>query len=735
MQYDSYEQKIQKIARLIKPIFKHLIKITIAISLVLLTVATLLATKGIITVNAAPNYSSEIYYGDELKYSASAFLSDVEYEYSEADKEAWTKEFPKDPGTYKVRAVAEATFGYRYGEASIFTIKPRPVTIEIESDTVRYGDSPVAVGGLLNGDTLAEVDFWYNEDKTVTKVDVDSVKIVDTNGNDITPRYRISSKESGIKFTKRPFTIAVETVSRVYNGAALSSEEYSTYGTLAEGDRLDVSFSAEITEVGSVENVAQYKIFNEKDVDVTELYDITYRSGYLTVLKRHVSYQTGSVSVVYDGSFHESQECELTSETELVEGHTLKTENWGGLKLSGMIENTADYCIVDGEGNDVTSNYEISIEWGKIVVSQRPITLQTLTYNDYYDDQTHAAEEYLILGEYGLAENQRIEVSGWQSIHEVGSLENSIAYAIIDEENNDVTEQYSITPDFGELVVKPRPIVVVTPSKSWIYDGKSYVYNTLTVDTSRGYDLCEGHAFEKYAWSIFCDAAPEEENIVLFNIIKDKLYDVGANYDITYDYGTVTVQKRPITVKTYGVNKVYDGNVFTNDKVYVDTTGGKLGLCDYHDFMVTYPVPEFKNVISSAKNEIDFEIIGDGRVVTDNYDITCEYGTVNITPRNITVKTNGYTGVYDGLEHWDDAVSIDTARSPYKLCAEHSFFVQSYPVFKDVVSAAENKVKFIIVSGENNENVTDNYNITYQYGTFTISKRIVRLQTKAQSWV
>ena len=94
MQYDNYEQKIQKIARFLKPIFKHFIKITVSLAVLVAATVTLLAMRGNITVSATESFNTELIYGEELQYSASAFLSNVEYEYRAEGSEEWTKDFP-----------------------------------------------------------------------------------------------------------------------------------------------------------------------------------------------------------------------------------------------------------------------------------------------------------------------------------------------------------------------------------------------------------------------------------------------------------------------------------------------------------------------------------------------------------------------------------------------------------------------------------------------------------------
>ena len=116
MQYDNYELKIQKIEKFFKTVFRHLGKIITVVALMMAATATLLAIRGNITVATEGNVL-DVVYGEAPQYEAKAFLSDVEFEYCSVDSEDWSKETPQAPGKYYIRAVAKATFGYRYSDS------------------------------------------------------------------------------------------------------------------------------------------------------------------------------------------------------------------------------------------------------------------------------------------------------------------------------------------------------------------------------------------------------------------------------------------------------------------------------------------------------------------------------------------------------------------------------------------------------------------------------------------
>ena len=140
MQYEKYELKIQKIERFFRFVFRHLGKIITVCSLMVATTIGLLAAKG--TVTPVEGLSMEVFYGETFRYEATAFMSDVEYEYAPLGSDEWSSEVPLVPGEYQVRAVAKATFGYRYGAPETFTIKKKPMLVSITSSGVHYGSEP-----------------------------------------------------------------------------------------------------------------------------------------------------------------------------------------------------------------------------------------------------------------------------------------------------------------------------------------------------------------------------------------------------------------------------------------------------------------------------------------------------------------------------------------------------------------------------------------------------------------
>ena len=89
----------------------------------------------------------------------------------------------------------------------------------------------------------------------------------------------------------------------------------------------------------------------------------------LNVLPKSIEVSTESITKVYDGTPLVSTKVYLG--TALVEGHTLHASANGAITGVGYVQNGLDYCyILDKEGNDVTENYTIKINYGTLRITR-----------------------------------------------------------------------------------------------------------------------------------------------------------------------------------------------------------------------------------------------------------------------------------------------------------------------------------------------------------------------------
>ncbi len=711
MQYDNYDLKMQKVAKVFKLILKLIPVVVIIGALITAMVATLLATKGIIKVDEEP-FPTEIVYGDELGYNASAFLSKVDYEYSKAGTGDWSRDFPTAPGSYRVRAVAKATFGYRYGAEASFTISERPITVEVAEGNVIYGEAPKLSADLAFGDKITEAEFTYNGDRTSAEAIVSSLKIEDEKGNDVTASYIIAVKEGAIKTLKRPVTLDSLSAEKVYDGEVLTSEKYEiSAGTLAYSDTAEISFTASVTDAGETANSFGYKFLDADGGDVTKYYTVVVNEGVLKVTARPITVATSDASVIYDGKAHSQAGYELTDGMGLVEGHTIEEISYSSITSVGNSENVLTLAIRDGEGRDVTNNYGVSSDWGTLTVTKRPITVKTESFSNVYNGKSQKAHSYDIISEYGLCEEHILKGSDWAHIVNVGELENSFTARIYDGES-EVTQNYEITYEKGTLSVTPREITVTTESPRYEYIGEMRSHVAIVIS---GMGLVENHLTEIYNETVVLDAG-EYENKLEIRIYKDKT-EVTDNYKIDYVYGTVVVDKRPVTVITgSSENILYDG------KQHHNTGYDSQQLIKGHSIEVR----ESAAIIDVGERENEFisYVILDGEKndVTKNYDVTFENGILSVIKRPVLIFTDSAEKIYDGKVLTAPDWVVSDKKHP--LVDGHTLDATAPTGSQKNAGSSPNTYEGgVIIRDGDGRDVSANYDIELAVGTLTVHKR------------
>ncbi len=712
MQYEKYEAKVKKIADVLKSIFRHMTKIIICTSVVLVITAALLATKGIIV--SAESCPEEITYGEELGYSAKAFLSKVKYEYKLKGSDEWTENEPTLPGEYRVRAAAKALFGYRYSDEESFILKPKELTVGIVNGGIIYGSDPVIVADTVYEDSVVCDGFVYNEDRTSVVADIDSVKVLNSRGDDVTSCYVIKTESGDIYFIDRPITVTVPDSTRVYDGTPLTSSEYKlSAGTLAEGDRLFVTFSASITDAGTVRNSVDYYILNGLSEDVTEKYSVTLNEGNLTVTRRDIIIETASLEVVYDGTEHSRREYYVSGGLGLAKGDSISVNGWTSLGEVGSSENYFGYNIFNSDGEDVKANYSITEKLGTLTVNKRPITVSTGSVSTVYDGDKHYSSDFTVKGDYGLAPSHTAVAVDWDTYIDVGSFENRIELEISDAYGEYITDNYSISYEYGSIEITKRSLAVTTGSESFVYD-----------DTEQGcYDLTDtglavGDEINVYRYSTFVEAGVYE-NAIEFGIYDfERGKDVTANYEITVTNGTVTIERRAITVKSADKKWTYDGYTHYEDSVVVSGQGLAYGHSTRIDTKT-----ELK-AVSKRQNVLTVSVFRADTDVSANYIINYEYGTVEVEVREITVVSEDAEKIYDGEPLY--------RREPYiaDFPTIHTFKVISSTSITDAGTAANVIEKYDILD-ESGESVLSNYSVKLIDGSLTVKKRPIIITTES----
>lgn len=728
MQYDHYRDKVKRFAGILGKMYAHMTLIIIALVALTLAVTALVATKGLLV--AESDCPSEVVYGEKLDFKASFMTAVTRYEYRASGSSTWSEEKPVFPGDYQVRAYGKTASGTRtYTKIYDFTIVPRELVLEIRDKTVEYGEMPRVTAKLAKGDILScEAAFSdWGTTSTTAYADLSTLRITDKKGNDRLPGYTVSDVTyTPVTVKPRSLTVTVQDASKVYDDTALSFDGYEiSKGTLLAGDNLVALFRDTLVDAGTKTNTPTLHIYNAEGRNVTGMYNITVKSGKLTVEKRSLIIRTESASYVYSGYAAEHYGYTLDPSTPLVAGHYLKVKSAASLLDCGSVENALTFDVRNRSGGDESHNYSLFVEAGTLTVTPREVIVHTQSGVLVYDG-TEQTYPYVTV-ENGVGDEYRVTKA--TSLRDVGSATNHLTVEFYRGDKN-ITSNYIIRGyTFGEITVERRPIHVVMADDSKIYDGTPLKAGRFTeVSSGTGYGLAKGHSLSlKAEGSVLFGTAENRYVEGSARILDAEKKDVTHNYLITAEDGTLTVKPRPLTVSSPNESKVYDGRPLSANSWEI-VSGSLLPGHQLNAALTGATITDVGAVDNGFRQDLTRVVdTATGQDVTKYYEINYAVGILEIMPRPITVQTFSGEWMYDGMTH---------SGTQQLLLAEGTLAAGQYLVNQSseptVITNAgtrENRQEAGVLSSTGDQ--THNYCITYRYGTLTVTKRPITVRVKS----
>lgn len=624
------------------------------------------------------------------------------------------------------------------------TIEPRSITVSPESVSKVYngkaleGEGAVlTVGSLVMGHEISLLEGAIsgsgsdvNIDGYRLTIDVSKIKITDGD-DDVTCNYDITAGEGTLHILPRPVTITTGSKTWVYNDEAYSFGDFeiSPDTPVVEGHVFTVYNHTYITDVGHTEN---YLTFTVKDADgkgvSTDNYEITLECGTLKVEPRPVKITTASTQWTYNDEEFFDKGFEISPETPVVDGHVFSVDSYATITNVGEVDNTLTFNINDKYGDPVdTGNYEFVISEGKLRVDKLQIFINTDSEEWVYDSEAHSSANASI---DGLLNGHNAEITQTATIRYVGEIDNILTYMIF-KDNVDVTENYDIIYTFGKLKITKATLNIETLSSDRVYDGTEHYYMDYR---QSGIGINDKIQIKSHTSII--DVGVVDNVITIAVTDKHSGKDVTDNYNIEYDYGILAITPRPITVRPANVSKYYDEVSIGGNGVIDCTepvTGVLAGLVRGHTIRA--------DVEGSGLNAGVYDLtVKDDKVqifdknnndVTHNYEITIEKGTLTINPRPAVISTESAEKLYDG-----EPLTCERFQS-YLLPGHKVSTIVFTGVATEPLVEVKNTVdeaKTVILNA-NNEDITSNYAIEYDYGTLIIKALEFTLTTPDKSWI
>ncbi|MCR5670327.1 MAG: hypothetical protein K6G10_04915, partial [Butyrivibrio sp.] len=376
----------------------------------------------------------------------------------------------------------------------------------------------------------------------------------------------------------------------------------------------------------------------------------------------------------------------------------------------------------------------------------RNLSIEAVTKSKEYDAGPHTVADT----EYSIAAGSLADGDSIRSIDvynageatRVGETESSKAKDIVikNSANADVTSDYAVTYIDGELTFTKRSITITAKDHNKTYDGTALTAGVPSIvmslsDSNNNYytvgtpGLATGDKVSSITVSGSqltngsSDATPQAARIVHAGV------DVTGCYDITYVPGTLSVQKRNITLTAKNHSKVYDGTPLSYSGTYnadesLYTIGGQ-GLGEGDEVISFTLTGSITDAGEAPLVPSDLLIKAGDEDRTGNYNITYVNGKVKVTNAGLTVTAKEISKEYDKapLTYSDKTLSEKLAAVTLTgLNAGDE--VTAITLTGSITNAGERAlVPSAVTISRGGEDVTESYTINYVNGKLIIDKR------------
>ena len=407
-------------------------------------------------------------------------------------------------------------------------------------------------------------------------------------------------------------------------------------------------------------------------------YFILLSTGAINKGNVNITFNVSDVSKEYDGEALYPTEVVVDESTKanLPEGYTYSFVSLVSQTKPGETTSQTNIKILDKEGKDVTSNYLIQINEGKISVSKRAIELtftsDSVTYqgSPYTEMDINDVNSKLLAGDkvtavyttdpsYTYKDNEDITIDD--------ILESVQIYNLLGE---NVSDYYEITPRLGSYGIEKKILTISTISASKVYDGEPLTLANTKISNLIIEGLVEGHTVVSvdFQSDSITNVGKIEMNIIIESSFEIVIRDEEGN-DVTNEYqlrfnedpGTLEVTPAKLVVSAK------DETIALGDEIpselnwtYSGFVGGDTESVIESSF--TYTVDYDQNDPLTGTYEIEL-----GVVSAENYEIEYKNPTLTVTKKELIVTAKPLTITYgDPLRDYTGDNPLSSEGAKYK---------------------------------------------------------------------
>ena len=538
-------------------------------------------------------------------------------------------------------------------------------------------------------------------------IDYSGMRIFEkSSGSDVTNQFEVvEASEPTLIVEKAPISIVTPNDSKLYDGAPLIATEGAELSGLVNDETATLIVAGSRTDAGVSDNA--YRIDWSGSAKESNYFIDEETIGTLEIAKRPVTVTAKGGEKQYDGKPLTAADTGYDIGGEgLVEGHEADVALSGSQTAPGASPATVESVAVKDGDVDVANNYDVATADGSLKVTNRDakyeVTLKANSSTGNVYDGTEKSAKGVVTDRF-VIDDVEYAVSGYetQDPAEVaaGVYTNNVSgdFKVKDPAGNDVTSEFAVHTEDGELEILPREVTLASGSATKIYDGTALELPDVTV----GGDGFVGTEASVRATGSITDIGGPIDNTI---VVEPGEGFIAANYNVVYTVGKLTVTSASIdpddpSYTGIQINNPYDVQYNGQEQRWIPSVFDRNNhkLVTGTDYTVSYS-QDVRNV-----GVVTVTITGIG-----NYMGTVERA-YNITPAPAVIRVNdsskaygeadpGFTGAVEGL--FGDDLLGDIAYSRTNIDEE----VGNY---SDVLTATVG-------------NLNGNYTYTVEPGNFSI---------------
>ena len=482
-----------------------------------------------------------------------------------------------------------------------------------------------SASNLVSGHTVTCTNSGTITDVGSVANSVNTVKITDSNGNDVTDNYSVTKVNGKLTVTKANSTNPTLTA---YEGIY---DATSHTFTISGGSGGTINYSTnngttwtttKPTRTTAGTTTVQVKIVGDKNHN-----DTTVISTTIKIDKRAITVKAAVAEKIYDGTvLTKTDGCE--SSTNLVSGHEAKCTNTGALLNAGSSGNTlSKVSIVSATGADVTNNYEITKEGGRLTVKPKSVAVtwgSTTTF--IYNGEAQAPTASVTTG----VSNETMTVTRTTGTN-AGSYTSTASCSSVTG-GQAKCSNYTLTGTTKAFTINKASSTIPTiTAYEGTYDAASH---TFTMSGESGgtinYSVNNGTTW---------NTNKPTRTTVGTTTVQVKVVGDSNHNDTSVVSTTIKINERATTVAAASASKTYDGTALTKTSGCASSTNlisGHTATCTNSGTITN---------AGSATNTLSTVVIKDanGTDVTKNYAITKANGKLTVNKKSVAVTWGSTT--------------------------------------------------------------------------------------------